>query len=178
MYQLITKANTFGPNSDLTEYGPHSIYHDFDNASVVSPLRMPNYGVRQKSDYPNLPVGLTQPQRNADHLIEFFAGWALANSHKFRRFTVVTAVKPVQRWEPWNHLDIRNDAADFLRTFDIDCGEYWRKLGMQGECSVMLPSRPPPPRGQANQPTSAHASWASNPGAQSERDAPRRGGYW
>lgn len=140
MYQLIMKVNTCGTNSDLTEYGVDSIYHDFDNASVISPLSIPKYGSRGESDQPAIPRNLTQDERNADHLFEFFAGWALANCHKFRRFIVATTVNSVHRWESWNHLDIHRDGAIFLKTLGINCDDYWHKLGMPGEPRPGLPS--------------------------------------
>lgn len=186
MYQLIMKVNTCGPNSDLTEYGVDSIYHDFDNASVISPPSLPNYGFRRETDHPGIPKGLEQVGLNADHLIEFFAGWALVNCHKFRRFVVATTVKSVRRWESWNHLEIYHDAAYFLKTRGIDCSEYWRKLGMTGEPRPGLPSGSGSgsgsSRGQRRQPTPTRTPGTPgtpNRGTPTESsDVTRRGSYW
>ena len=174
------QANTCGPNSDLMEFGVDGIYQDFDNASVISPLCIPNYGFHRETDHSAIPKGLGQTELNADHLIEFFAGWALANSHKFRRFVVVTTVNPVQRWESWNQLDIYRDAAHFLERYGIDGGEYWRKLGMAGEPRRGLVSglRSGSSREQGNMPTPTRTPQTPNLGTPTESDASRRGSHW
>ncbi|KAL1952486.1 hypothetical protein VTO42DRAFT_5192 [Malbranchea cinnamomea] len=72
----------------------------------ISTRVLPNYGSRSEDDHDAIPKGLSQAERDADHLIEYFAGWCLANCHKYRKFYVLTHFKPQPRWEKWHHLTI------------------------------------------------------------------------
>ncbi|KAK2796387.1 hypothetical protein FQN50_009577 [Emmonsiellopsis sp. PD_5] len=74
----------------------------------ISPREIPDYGSRQENDEPLIPKGLTQKERDTDHLIEYFAGYCLVNAEKFRRFVVITTHNPQPRWLKWSHIEIMN----------------------------------------------------------------------
>ncbi|KAM0110854.1 hypothetical protein ACP6JB_003424 [Aspergillus fumigatus] len=95
---------------------------------VISLDAIPLYGSPTEDDDADIHKGLTQEQRNADHLGEFFAGWAIVNNHRFRRFVMLTAVKPLPRWEAWQHIEIRYGAKDFMKTFKVEYKTYWDKV--------------------------------------------------
>ncbi|PYH99931.1 hypothetical protein BO71DRAFT_341857 [Aspergillus ellipticus CBS 707.79] len=101
---------------------------EYIESNVISPPTLPNYGSRKEDDSPDIPKGLSQDQRNTDHLIEFFAGWGLVNRHRYRRFVVLTRTKPQPRWEAWQHIEIKWGAKDFMKTFKVDYKHYWAKL--------------------------------------------------
>ncbi|OAT10184.1 chromo domain-containing protein Chp1p [Blastomyces gilchristii SLH14081] len=82
----------------------------------ISTRDIPDYGSRREEDYPNIPKGLTQEERDADHLIEYFAGYALINADRFRRFVVLTTQKPQPRWQAWTHIEVMH-YPDFKRKF-------------------------------------------------------------
>ncbi len=71
---------------------------------VVSIRHLPKYGSRTEDDHAKVPKGLTQEERNKDHLMEFFAGWAMCHSEKFRKFTIVTRLPHLDRWKKWHHV--------------------------------------------------------------------------
>ncbi|PLN78742.1 hypothetical protein BDW42DRAFT_174275 [Aspergillus taichungensis] len=105
-------------------------YHE---SQVISPPNLPNYGSRSEDDNPNIPQGLTQEHRNTDHLAEFFAGWALVNSHVFRHFHIVTRMPPLDRWSAWQHVDVKFGAKAFMSAFNIDYQRYdWLLKGKSG----------------------------------------------
>lgn len=101
---------------------------DDEDFPVLSLAKLPDYGRRSEDDHPAIPKGLTQEQRNTDHLIEFFAGWSLVYNHRFRRFVAATSMEPLARWKEWNHLELRHGRRDFLKTFQVDYRFYWNKL--------------------------------------------------
>ncbi|OJD25442.1 hypothetical protein ACJ73_03188 [Blastomyces percursus] len=82
----------------------------------ISTRDIPDYGSRREDDHPNIPKGLTQEERDADHLIEYFAGYALINADRFRRFAVLTTHKPQPRWQAWTHIEVMH-YPDFKRKF-------------------------------------------------------------
>ncbi|RHZ72359.1 hypothetical protein CDV55_106049 [Aspergillus turcosus] len=116
MYALIVQLNT-GVVGDEHHEDP-----------VISFDAIPLYGSRTEDDDASIPNGLTQEQRNTDHLAEFFAGWAIVNNHRFRRFVMLTAVQPLPRWLAWEHVEIRYGAKNFMRTFEVDYKTYWDKV--------------------------------------------------
>ncbi|KAF7166924.1 hypothetical protein CNMCM6106_002539 [Aspergillus hiratsukae] len=116
MYALIVQLNT-GVLSDEHNEDP-----------VISLDAIPLYGSRTEDDDPNIPKGLTQEHRNTDHLAEFFAGWAIVNNHRFRRFVMLTAVQPLPRWLAWEHVEIRYGAKNFMKIFEVDYKTYWDKV--------------------------------------------------
>ncbi|PGH06022.1 hypothetical protein GX51_02613 [Blastomyces parvus] len=72
----------------------------------ISTREIPDYGSRREDDHPNIPKGLTQEERDADHLIEYFAAYALIHADRFRRFVVLTTQKPQPRWQAWTHIEV------------------------------------------------------------------------
>ncbi|KAK2800772.1 hypothetical protein FQN51_005912 [Onygenales sp. PD_10] len=74
----------------------------------ISPRDIPDYGSRQENDEPLIPKGLTQKERDTDHLVEYFAGYGLVNVEKFRRFVVITTHNPQPRWLKWSHIEVMN----------------------------------------------------------------------
>ena len=107
MYQLI-KEIASGGDFRYLPCEPRDLDGVYDSNiehPIISPTKLPNYGHRSENDDPAIPKGLTQAQRDADHLIEFFAGWGLVNCHRFRRLVVVTSsTEPLLRWKAWNHV--------------------------------------------------------------------------
>lgn len=102
--------------------GASDEYHE---SKVISPTYLPKYGTRSEDDNPDIPKGLTQEERNADHLVEFFAGWALVNSHVFRHFHIVTQMRPLERWSAWQHVNIKVGPKAFMTAFDIDYQHFY-----------------------------------------------------
>lgn len=138
MYSIIMQL---GASVDSTANVPYSSHdpdsilsdgiHDAHSESrVISPQRMPLYGTRSDDDYLglDLPQDLDQQTRNADHLAEFFAGWALVHGHRYRRFTVLTSVNPLKRWNEWNHVEVFTSTMKFFEHNNIDYKMYWQKL--------------------------------------------------
>ncbi|OJJ39866.1 hypothetical protein ASPWEDRAFT_169690 [Aspergillus wentii DTO 134E9] len=129
MYYLILQL--IGQGLDIEDREVlDGVCDDFSETSIISPAMIPHYGSRKEDDHPAIPKGLNQEQRDADHMVEFFAGWGLVNNDRFRRFVVLTSFKPFRRWETWNHLELRYGAKDFMKNFEIDYKHYWSKLKM------------------------------------------------
>ncbi|PWY94934.1 hypothetical protein BO94DRAFT_562657 [Aspergillus sclerotioniger CBS 115572] len=128
MYRLILQSCT--PSAYDTTSGEvlTGATDDYFESNAISPPNIPDYGSRTEKDNPDIPKGLTQDQRNTDHLVEFFAGWGLVNRHRYRRFIVLTRMKPLPRWESWQHIEIKYGAKDFMKTFRVDYRHYWSKL--------------------------------------------------
>lgn len=128
MYSLIAQLSATDNGTHLIPNAPlDGIHDDSPENRIISPPHIPSYGHRTEADCPNLPKNLTQEQRDTDHLAEFFAGWALINSHRFRRFVIVTT-KPCERWSAWNHVDVKETAMDFFKAYQVDYRSYWSKL--------------------------------------------------
>lgn len=129
MYALIVQLKTLVVGSERIAgssiIGASDEHHE---DPVISFDAIPLYGSRTEDDDASIPKGLTQEQRNTDHLAEFFAGWAIVNNHKFRRFVILTAVNPLPRWLAWEHIEIRYGARDFMTTFDVQYKAYWDKV--------------------------------------------------
>ncbi|PGH17718.1 hypothetical protein AJ80_04726 [Polytolypa hystricis UAMH7299] len=123
MYHAITNLIPDYPpdhtNSFKREDSPDSLDGLTDSIGqihpFISPSELANYGFRKETDHPNIPSGLTQEERDTDHLVEYFAGWAVMNAHKFRRFVVLHWGKPQPRWQAWTHIEPMN-AREFHRT--------------------------------------------------------------
>ncbi|RAK74876.1 putative Chromo domain protein Chp1p [Aspergillus fijiensis CBS 313.89] len=110
---------------------------EYFESNAISPPKLQGYGSRTEKDNPDIPAGLSRAHLDADHLIEFFAGWALVNNHLYRRFVVVTSPGlKVPRWAEWNHIELKHGAREFIESFQIDYRYYWSKLtekpGSQG----------------------------------------------
>lgn len=88
-------------------------------SNVIAPS-LNEYGTRTK-DY-GLKIE-DKAERDADHLIEFFAGWSLVNIPRFRNFVAVTSLGPLTgpRWDEWGHMTVmRGGFGHFFRRFKID----------------------------------------------------------
>ncbi|PWY86904.1 hypothetical protein BO70DRAFT_213446 [Aspergillus heteromorphus CBS 117.55] len=128
MYRLILQLCTAPAYDTPSGEALTGSTDDYFESNVISPPSLPNYGSRTEDDNPDIPRGLSQEQRNTDHLIEFFAGWGLVNRHRYRRFVVLTRMKPHPRWEAWQHIEIKWGAKDFMKGFKVDYKLYWAKL--------------------------------------------------
>ncbi|PYI03812.1 chromo domain protein [Aspergillus sclerotiicarbonarius CBS 121057] len=150
---------------------------EYFESNAISPPNLPNYGSRTEEDNPDIPKGLTQDHRNTDHLVEFFAGWGLVHRHRYRRFVVLTRLKPLPRWEAWQHIEIKWGAKDFMKTFRVDYRQYWAKLNSS---SSTRPSTAGEPKAQP-QPFTPHTprvpapAPAPAPGLSNEMDGSRYG---
>lgn len=122
MYQLIREIASEGDFRYLP-CEPRDLDGIFDPSiehPIISPAKLPNYGQRSENDDPAIPKGLTQAQRDTDHLVEFFAGWGLVNCHRFRRFIVVTSfTEPLSRWKTWNHVRLLVFRFPFSVSFTV-----------------------------------------------------------
>lgn len=161
MHSLIIQLSITEKSSSIADHDLLDGIHDgFSEKRVISP-KIPLYGSRTEDDCPALPKGLTQEQRDTDHLAEFFAGWALVNSHRFRRFVIVTTLKPLKRWDAWNHVDVKESAGDFFRAYGVDYRHHWdflRNYKKQSCASAdgkkeLLPSSVSGPPGSSSRPT-------------------------
>jgi hypothetical protein len=106
MHQLITKIACEG---DVTKIPIEprdldSTWNPFLTTPIISPANIPGYGYRAEDEFAAIPKGLTQEERNTDHLIEFFGGWAIVNAPRFRRFIVITSMQLQPRWQKWHHV--------------------------------------------------------------------------
>ena len=143
------EANTPDPDFEFADYDISNVNSNLESPPVISPNSLANYGTRKEDEHPDIPKGLTQEQRNADHLVEFFAGWGLVNCDKFRRFVVVTGVKPEQRWLSWNHLELYHGPKDFMKAFKVDFVKYLDKVKNNSKPpSTGSTSRPHDPKSQ------------------------------
>lgn len=124
MYHLILKLH----NSDDGDL-PDGSSDAYTGSAVISPPAIPFYGSKSDHEHPFTPKDIQQEHRKADHLIEFFAGWALVNSHRFRRFYVFTNMPHIPRWMSWHHLHaILYGEKAVLDHFNVDHKQYWNKL--------------------------------------------------
>ncbi|KAJ5721825.1 uncharacterized protein N7483_009759 [Penicillium malachiteum] len=93
---------------------------DNPNNNVIC-LPVQGYGTRSESDDPLIPKGLTQEERNADHLVEAFAGWMLAEAARFRKTVVIsnhTNKDLMARWPGWGHVNVF-DVNSFLKKWQV-----------------------------------------------------------
>ncbi|PYI30640.1 hypothetical protein BP00DRAFT_372707 [Aspergillus indologenus CBS 114.80] len=129
MYRLISQLcvpSAYDTSSGQILSGSTDEYFE---SYAISPPELQGYGSRTEKDNPDLPAGLSRAHLDADHLIEFFAGWGLVNSHLYRRFVVVTSPNlKLARWADWHHLELKHGAREFIETFKIDYKYYWNKL--------------------------------------------------
>ncbi|CAG8029709.1 unnamed protein product [Penicillium nalgiovense] len=92
---LNSKSNVIAPS--LNEYGTRTEHHDLKIKDKV--------------------------ERDADHLIEFFAGWSIINIPRFRNFIAVTSfgISTGTRWDKWGHMTVmRGGFGHFFKRFKID----------------------------------------------------------
>jgi hypothetical protein len=101
---------------------------DSDSTSLVISHPIYGYGSRTELDEPKIK---DKDERDADHLIEFYAGWALLNRQRFRHFAIATSIKiPAgSRWGSWGHIEVmRGGYAYFFKCFSIHPELIWRSL--------------------------------------------------
>ncbi|GAA83540.1 chromo domain protein [Aspergillus luchuensis IFO 4308] len=128
MYRLVLECCGVPANDTPIAEISSGAHDDYFESNVISPPSLPNYGTRTEADNPDIPKGLTQDQRNADHLIEFFAGWGLVHRHRYRRLLVLTQTTPLDRWKEWQHIDIKCGSNAFMKTLGISYRYYWSKV--------------------------------------------------
>lgn len=137
MYHLILKLHNSN-DGDL----PDGSSDAYTESAVISPPSIPFYGSKSEDEHPFTPKDLTQEYRKADHLIEFFAGWALVNSHRFRRFYVFTSMSPIPRWKNWYHLHpIFWGEKAVLTYFNVDYAHHWSNLYYKSACREEVKSQ-------------------------------------
>ncbi|KAJ5793152.1 uncharacterized protein N7503_009130 [Penicillium pulvis] len=119
----IKTVNSVDPNFPLFEPNSLSIQHlDSLNNNVLC-LPVVGYGQRTGAEHPDIPKGLTQDERNADHLVEAFAGWMLMNATRFRRMAVISDQRNealLLRWSAWGHLTILGGFKGFCKAYNTD----------------------------------------------------------
>ncbi|PYH65425.1 putative Chromo domain protein Chp1p [Aspergillus vadensis CBS 113365] len=157
MYRLVLECCGVPANDTPIAELSSGAHDDYLESNAISPPSLPNYGTRTEADNPHIPKGLTQDQRNADHLIEFFAGWGLVHRHRYRRLIVLTQTTPLDRWKEWQHIDIKFGSKDFMKSLGISYKYYWSKV-------IAAPS-------SSSAPSSASLT-SSRPGTPSETRAP------
>ncbi|OJJ74880.1 hypothetical protein ASPBRDRAFT_40111 [Aspergillus brasiliensis CBS 101740] len=131
-------------------------HDDYLESNAISPPSLPGYGSRTEADNPDIPKGLTQDQRNADHLIEFFAGWGLVHRHRYRRLIVVTQTKPIRRWDEWQHIEVKWGGKKFMEAFKIDYKHYWSKATAAPSSSSATSSSRPATPGDSRGPSDSY----------------------
>ncbi|KAJ6028228.1 hypothetical protein N7540_003804 [Penicillium herquei] len=90
-----------------------------NNNVIYLPIR--DYGTRSEQDNPQIPKDLTQEERNADHLVETFAGWMQFEAARFRKTVVIsnqTNKDLMARWSAWGHVNVF-DVKSFLKKWQI-----------------------------------------------------------
>ncbi|KAJ5115309.1 hypothetical protein NUU61_001068 [Penicillium alfredii] len=127
---LIMKINSIdgNPPIDPRTINPNSL--DRLNHHAFS-LSLPGYGNRAEQDDPTLPKGLTQEERNADHLIQAFAGWSIVNAARFGRFIVITSLADdvlKSRWREFGHLNIQGPLKNVFDKFKVPHAAIWDLL--------------------------------------------------
>ncbi|KAL4889947.1 hypothetical protein BDV59DRAFT_100581 [Aspergillus ambiguus] len=109
---------------------PDTIIDDpLSESAVICPRQIPLYDSKSEDEAPGIRQGQAQEAKNADILVEFFAGWALLNCHRFRRFVVLTNLAPLPRWNSWYHLEtILQGDKHALAHFKVNHKLYWNRL--------------------------------------------------
>jgi hypothetical protein len=121
---LIIKNNVTDPRKVL--FDKASLDPNSTNNVIAPPLD--DYGTRTQSHSPNIA---DKVERDADHLIEFLAGWSLLNIPRFRAFFAVTTLKPPagKRWDKWGHLTVlRGGFATFFKQFKVESARIMTHL--------------------------------------------------
>ncbi|KAJ5727596.1 hypothetical protein N7493_005416 [Penicillium malachiteum] len=143
--------SSFNPSSPYFEMSSL----DFDkldnpnNNVVCLPLR--DYGTRSESDDSRIPKGLTQEERNADHLVEAFAGWMIIESARFRKTVVIsnhTNQNLMLRWPIWGHVNVF-DVQSFLKKWQVKEDALLEKIktgSKRQDESPMTPRIPQTPK--------------------------------
>ncbi|KAI5300194.1 hypothetical protein KEM56_002658 [Ascosphaera pollenicola] len=122
LYRLIEEYTPLHSRLHLSSYTredspPASLdgyWSDWDDGEgVLSPFvstrYIPQYGMRRDNEVDMSLRGQGAEMRNADQLIEWFAGWALMNAERYRRFVAVVGgekKRVLERWKKWTHIEI------------------------------------------------------------------------
>ncbi|KAL4741054.1 hypothetical protein BDV11DRAFT_168606 [Aspergillus similis] len=143
MYHLVKQLGFCPTNNLLSSFG-----RSWEDV-VISPPALPKYGFRTADDSPEIPRDCTQEQRNADHLGEFFAGYSLVHAHRFRRFFIITALEPLERWKKWQHVTV-SGYQEFFQSHNVKPELIQERLS-KGTSSALsstnpTPGSPAPPR--------------------------------
>lgn len=133
------------PNFPYFEANSLSIQHlDHLNNNVLC-LPVVGYGQRTGAEHPNIPKGLTQDERNADHLVEAFAGWMQMNATRFRKMAVVSNQRHealLARWSAWGHLTILSGFKGFCKAYNTDEAILHERLQNGRQRNVNSPQIP------------------------------------
>ncbi|KAI3137242.1 hypothetical protein CBS147326_3491 [Penicillium roqueforti] len=116
IYTLIIKNNVTDPRAAL--FDKASLHHN-SRSNVIAPS-LDEYCSR--TEHHDLRIK-DKVERDADHLIEFFAGWSLINIPRFRNFVAVTSLSAPTgaRWDKWGHMTVmRGGFGHFFKRFKID----------------------------------------------------------
>lgn len=184
----IVKANSVSPR--FPHFVPESLNPgqlDNQNNNVLC-LPVPKYGSRAKADNPEIPEGLTQVERDADHLVEAFAGFTILNASRFRKTIVITSIKNTplfQRWHNWGHVAVYSMGTFFDR-FRLDERDLQERISNSGNrgrsgqekgvhSASQTPRTPVDPR-TPKAPWDDSSRESSNP-APAQRRAPGRNQY-
>ncbi|KAJ5925626.1 hypothetical protein N7454_008265 [Penicillium verhagenii] len=164
----IRSANSIDPNHPEFEPSILSIQDiDCPNNNVIC-LPVPGYGHRTGTEHPDIPKGLTQEERNADHLVEAFAGWTHLHAARFRKTAVVTFLKKdtlLSHWSDWGHVAVL-DFRDFCRAYSTDEAVLFDRLQNgppQADHSPNTPRDPPTPRESQDPRVSRRDNAPANP---------------
>ncbi|CAG8890588.1 unnamed protein product [Penicillium egyptiacum] len=129
IHMLIIKNNATDPRTGLFDTAS---LHLNSKSNVIAPS-LNEYGTR--TEHHGLKIK-DKIERDADHLIEFFAGWSLINVPRFRNFIAVTSLSATTgpRWNKWGHMTVmRGGFAHFFKRFKID------SVGLMGYLSGAKP---------------------------------------
>ncbi|KAJ5229255.1 hypothetical protein N7489_009963 [Penicillium chrysogenum] len=116
IHMLIIKNNATDAHTGLFD---KASLHLNSKSNVIAPS-LNEYGTR--TEHHDLKIQ-DKVERDADHLVEFFAGWSLINIPRFRNFIAVTSLgaSTGQRWDKWGHMTaMRGGFAHFFKRFKID----------------------------------------------------------
>ncbi|KAJ5178756.1 hypothetical protein N7492_001966 [Penicillium capsulatum] len=131
-----------------------SRYMDRPNNNIIT-LPLLDYGSRSESDDHSIPRGLTQSERNADHLVDAFSGWTIIHSALVRRSIVITSVKNARlwdRWKTWGHI-YPCTPNKFFEMHQINEEQLWDRVqsdGIPHLAAKFSTNSPVAPPGQAS----------------------------
>lgn len=175
MIHWIMKSNSVSPRRPYfvsESLNPAQLDHPNNN---VLCLPLPKYGARTEADNPEIPKGLTQAERDADHLVEAFAGFTIVNAARFRKTSVITSIRHpdlLSRWDKWGHVVVF-PVNKFFKTFVLDekvLSERMKPGGSSTKNSSMSPAAltPNTPIDPGTPQASGDSSTSENP-AQGQR---------
>jgi len=147
----IHKANTIDsrrPFFQSESLNPCRTHMRNNNIVSFAPELIRNWGSRGEEDNPKIPRGLSQDERNTDHLVELFTGWTLLNKACTRKTVVITNVKNkalLHRWEQWGHVALYSPGK-FISSFRIKENDFFAKAvgeKEKGDSGRSLPATMP-----------------------------------